>query len=69
MLAVVVLHVNVPEVLAVTDGPPLFWDTVVVVKLEQPFEGSVLVSVYVPGWLMTGVAVVPPDTMPGPDHT
>ena len=34
----------------------------------HPFVLSVTVMVYVPGAFTTGVVVVPPDTIPGPDQ-
>ena len=34
----------------------------------HPFAGFVTVKVYVPGAFTVGVAVVPPETIPGPAH-
>lgn len=65
-LTLVVLQVSVPDADDDTAGGDALCETVVVEKLVQPFAGFVLVRVYVPGWLMVGLAVVPPDTMPGP---
>jgi hypothetical protein len=33
---------------------------------EHPFVGSVTVKLYVPDAFMVGLAVLPPDTIPGP---
>lgn len=65
-LMFVALQVRVPDAEDESTGGEAFCETVVVVKFVQPFAGFVLVRVYVPGWLMVGLAVVPPDTMPGP---
>ncbi len=48
-------------------GPGLT-DTTTVDELEHPLEGSVTVTVYVPGKFTVGVAVVPPLETPGPDQ-
>lgn len=40
--------------------------TVTVAVAVHPFAGLVTVSVYVPAALTVGVAVFPPDTIPGP---
>jgi hypothetical protein len=44
----------------------MLFDTVTVVVLVHPFNGLVTTTVYVPGALTVGLAVVLPDTIPVP---
>jgi len=61
----VVVQVNCPPV-ADAPGGAMFALTNAVAVLVQPFAEFVTVSVYVPEELTVGLAVVPPETMPGP---
>ena len=63
----VVVQVNVPPV-ALAPGGVLFRSTRAVAELVQPLAELVTVTVYVPDALTLGVAVEPPETMPGPDQ-
>ena len=51
---------------AVTFGNGVLLVTFTIAVLVHPLEGSVTVTVYVPGELTEGVLLVPPDTIPGP---
>ena len=42
--------------------------TFTVAVAVHPFAGSVTVNVYVPARFTVGVAVAPPETIPGPAH-
>jgi hypothetical protein len=44
----------------------LFEFTITVEGAEHPLEGSVTVKVYVPAAFTDGVAVFPPEIIPGP---
>ena len=61
----VVLHVNVPPV-ALAPGVMKFCVTPAVDVLVHPLAELVTVTEYVPEALTVGLAVVPPETMPGP---
>jgi len=61
----VVVHVNVPPV-ALAPGGVMLEFTRAVAVLVQPFAAVVTVTVYVPDALTVGLAVVPPETTPGP---
>src|ERR1051326_7787658 len=63
----VVVQVNVPPV-ALAPGGVIFSPTRADAVLVQPLAEFVVVNVYVPVALTVGVAVVPPETMPGPDQ-
>src|ERR1041384_5525830 len=63
----VVVQVNVPPV-ALAPGGVIFASKRAVAELVQPLVGSSTLTVYVPDALTSGVAVVPPETIPGPDH-
>jgi hypothetical protein len=59
-------HVNVCDVPAFAFGAPAAELTLTVFVAVQPFAGSVTVTVYVPATLTVGLAVEPPETIPGP---
>ena len=59
------MHVRVPPV-ALAPGDVKFVLTNAEVVLVQPFAELVTVTVYVPDELTVGLAVVPPETIPGP---
>ena len=61
----VVVHVSVPPV-ALAPGPTPVKFTEAVAVLEQPVAELPTVTVYVPVALTVGLAVVPPETTPGP---
>src|SRR5258708_30338764 len=61
----VVVQVNVPPV-ALAPGGVLFRSTSADAELLQPFAEFVTVAVFVPDALTLGVAVAPPETIPGP---
>jgi hypothetical protein len=61
----VVVHVSVPPV-ALAPGGVIVEPTDAVAVLVHPFAELVTVTVYVPDELTVGLAVVPPDAMPGP---
>jgi hypothetical protein len=63
--AEVVVHVSIPPV-ALAPGGVMFEFTNAVAVLAQPVEEFVAVTVYVPDALTVGLAVVLPETMPGP---
>src|ERR1041384_1502193 len=63
----VVVQVSVPPV-ALAPGGVMFWLTRAVAVLVQPLAEFVVVNVYVPEALTVGVAVLPPETIPGPDQ-
>jgi hypothetical protein len=65
---VVVAQVNVCADPALAFGTPAAAFTEAVLLAVHPFEGSVTVTVYVPAAFTVGVAVVPPETIPGPDQ-
>ena len=60
------IHVKVPVVDAVAFGAPALKATEVVAVLTHPFAGSVTVTVYAPAALTVAVAVLAPETIPGP---
>jgi hypothetical protein len=66
-VADVVVQVRVPPV-ALAPGAAISAFTRADAELVQPFAEFVTVTVYVPEALTTGVAVVPPETIPGPDQ-
>ena len=61
----VVVQVKVPPV-ALAPGGLTLSPTAADAELVQPFAEFVTVTVYVPVALTVGVAVVPPETIPGP---
>ena len=61
----VVVQFNVPPV-ALAPGGVMFEFTRAEAELVQPLAEFVVVNVYVPVALTVGVAVDPPETMPGP---
>ena len=61
----VVVHVSVPPV-ALAPGAEIFALTAAVDVLVQPLDDVVTVTVYVPLEITLGLAVVPPETIPGP---
>ena len=61
----VVVQVSVPPV-ALAPGGAMIALTSVVAVLVHPFDEFVTVTVYVPEELTTGLAPLPPETMPGP---
>ena len=61
----VVVHVSVPPV-ALAPGAVLFRLTEVVAVLVHPLAELVTVTVNVPAAVTVGLAVVPPDEIPGP---
>ena len=61
----VVVQVKVPPV-ALAPGGVTVEFTGAVAVLVQPLAESVTVTVYVPDALTVGLAVVPPETIPGP---
>src|ERR1044072_452366 len=63
----VVVQVNFPPV-ALAPGGVIFWPTRADAELVHPLAELVTVTVYVPDALTVGVAVVPPETIPGPDQ-
>jgi hypothetical protein len=62
------VHVIVWVLPAFAFGLAVFELTVTVEGAVHPLAGSVTVKVYVPAALTVGVAVVPPETIPGPDQ-
>jgi hypothetical protein len=65
---VLVAHDNVCEEPVFAFGTVPFEFTVVVEVAEQPLAGSLTVTVYVPVTSTVGVAVFPPEIIPGPDQ-
>src|SRR5262249_29998698 len=63
----VVVHVRVPPV-ALAPGGEMLSPTAADAELVQPLAEFVTVTVYVPVALTVGVAVLPPETIPGPDQ-
>jgi hypothetical protein len=63
----VVVQVKVPPV-ALAPGGVMFASTRAEAELVQPLAELVTVTVYVPDALTVGVAVEPPETIPGPDQ-
>jgi len=63
----VVVQVSVPPV-ALAPGASMFELTGAVAVLVQPLAVFVTVTVYVPDELTVGLAVVLPETIPGPDQ-
>jgi hypothetical protein len=63
----VAVHVSVPPV-ALAPGGVVFVFTAAVAVLVQPFAELVIVTVYVPLAVTVGLAVDPPDMIPGPDQ-
>jgi len=63
----VVVHVSVPPVAEAPGGAIVAFTNAVAV-LVQPLAEFVTVTVYVPEELTVGLAVVPPETIPGPDQ-
>ena len=61
----VVVQVSVPPV-ALAPGGSIVEFTLAVVVLVHPLAEFVTVTVYVPDELTVGLAVVPPETIPGP---
>jgi len=61
----VVVHVSVPPV-ALAPGGVIVEPTDAMAVLVHPFAELVTVTVYVPDELTVGLAVVPPETTPGP---
>ena len=61
----VVVHVSVPPV-ALAPGGSIVEFTSAVAVLVQPLAEFVMVTVYVPEALTVGLAVVPPEAIPGP---
>jgi hypothetical protein len=65
-VAVLALHVIVCGLPALALGAPAAALTTTVPVAEHPFDRSVTVTVYVPAAFTVGVAVDPPETIPGP---
>jgi hypothetical protein len=63
----VVVHVSVPPVVDAPGGLRLSFTNAVAV-LVHPVNPSVTVTAYVPVELTLGLAVVSPETIPGPDQ-
>lgn len=66
MLTVVAEQLNVCEDPAFAFGAVVFEFTIAWAVAVHPFDGSETVTVYVPAVLTVGVAVFPPETIPGP---
>ena len=65
---VVFVHVKTCAGPALALGGVIFCVTFTVAGLVQLFAGFVTVTVYVPGAFTVGEAVLPPETIPGPDQ-
>jgi hypothetical protein len=66
MVAEPLAQVSVPVVDALAFGTAVLVATEVVAVFVQPVEGSVTVTVYAPCKFTVAVAVLPPETTPGP---
>jgi hypothetical protein len=60
------VHVMICAAPAFASGNPVPEFTAALLVEVQPFEASETVNVYVPAAFTVGVAVVPPETIPGP---
>lgn len=63
---VLFVHVNVGDAPAFASGTPVAAFTATCAVAEHPFAGSVTVNVYVPAAFTVGVALLPPEIIPGP---
>lgn len=61
----VLAQVSMPGTEIDTAGCVVFW-VIATVDTADGQPAVVTTRLYVPGWLMVGLAVAPPDTMPGP---
>jgi hypothetical protein len=61
-------HVSVIGFPARANGAIVSIATVTVDVFVHPLLGLVTITVYVPGLLIVGLFVVPPETIPGPDQ-